>query len=147
MARTERIVFNLSHELIIGWPGSFSMAGTSDEPIVATEFYMNAPAGGIIEIQKFTSIRNAEIEFCELEFPHEQLAKLPGPPVDPFVLMRGNHLKCGLTPLPLGPSAAHGDIHDVRMRLRYNGEIPPGMRGGQRVCLVAFFMQTKTVKH
>lgn len=144
MAQTERTIFNLSHELIVGWPTTFNMSGTADEYMVATEFYMNTPAAGFIEIQKFSTIRNAEsVEFCGLAWPYPRIASLPGPPIDPHTWTQLGHLKARVTPLCLGPSEAHGDIHDLRMRIRHNGLVPPGMKGGERFKLVAFFMQVR----
>ncbi len=141
--RTDRTVFNLSHDLIVGWPDTFNMAGTPDDEVVVTEFYMNAPAPGFIEIQKFSCIRSDEIEFCDIDYPFTRITGLPGKPVDPHEWMGRGKLKVRLTPLRLGPSEAHGNIHDVRMRVRYTGIVPNGMRSGETMKLVAFFMSVK----
>jgi hypothetical protein len=135
-----RSVFNLARNLTVGWPETFLMSGTPDNDLVATRFYINSPAPGFLYIDRFASIRSKELEFCELDFPFDDLAKLPGEPVDPFLWMKRGDWRSRIAPLRLGPSPAHGNLADVRLTIRYTGLVPPSMRGGDTHRLVAMFI-------
>lgn len=135
----DRDVFNMSHKLIIGWPSTFNMVGTSSYDTVMTQFYVNVPAEGFLRIHKFQSLRHDEIEFCELEFPFLTLARLPGAPVDPYLWTRRGNLHTRIAPMRLGAGDS-GVKHDVKLRMEYTGLVPRGMRAGEPMRLVVMFM-------
>lgn len=129
---TDRRVFNLSHDLVIGWPSTFNMGGRFDDDTVMTMFYMNVPAADFVKIRKFQSLYTDVLEFCDLAFPFFTLGSLPGKPIDPHVWMTRGNLHTRIAPMRLGPS--------VRLTLEYTGLVPKGMRAGDRMRLVVMFM-------
>lgn len=137
MPHTNRIVFNMSHEYIVGWPCMFSMNGTSEDDIAATRFYCDAPGPDVFLLHKcFTSHHGDIISFRRPEMPYDTIAELPGPPFDPYDLPRPVRIET----LYLGPSRQSSGISDVRMRFEHTGVVPIGMKAGDKAKLTVMFI-------
>lgn len=137
---TRKYVLPITHKLIVGWPATFNMVGTSEKSFEATQFYINAPSEGFVRLHSFLCTRAEEIEFWHFTLPFVRIARLPGSPVDPHAWMKTDYLKARLTPLPLGPSGFHDSPFDVRMKVEYTGHVPKGMRSGESMRLTAMFI-------
>lgn len=129
---TDRVVFNVSHRIVIGWPSTFNVHGRADLDTEVTEFYVNVPAAEFLYLEKFKSDLSDEITFYrQVDYPYLQIGCLPGKPVDPYAWMYGQFLRARITPMRLGI---------FMMRMRYTGLIPGGMHAGDRMTLTLMFM-------
>ena len=136
---TDRLVFNLTHTLIVGWPCTFTLTGTPSYDMLATRFYINSPpVEGFLEIQRCTSTFHESIDFAG-PLSLVTVAQLPGAPIDPCKWMHMG-IYAEITPWRIGPSYRRGIKPDVNLRIRYHGLIPPGVKPGSKQRLTIMFI-------
>lgn len=137
MPHVNRQVFNLSRDIILGWPETFNLEGAPDQAMIATKFYINAPCADFCRIRQLRTSRKVNIEFFELDHPFTAIAALPGPPIDPNIWTFSGSLQARITPIVLAPDVP------LKLCIAYTGIVPKGALAGKTLRLTVMFIGTE----
>lgn len=132
--QSDKHVFGMTRPIVLGWAEKFTLNGTPDIDMRATQLRLVVPCAGFIRIMRLITTEALRVEFSCRDDPHVCVGRLPSNlGVDPWEWMQFGSQACKITPLHIGPSHQRLNVSDVRMQLEYTGLIPQGLQVGSRL--------------